>query len=89
MRRNTFFGRLFLEFVSVFLVVAPFSVYAEATGVSVSLKDDVTAMITSAKKMPHQIFIVDSSESMNSFAYSDYVDNCKDAEVNLNNDQRI
>ena len=84
MRRNTFFGKLFLEFVSVFLVVTPFSVYAESTGVSDSLKDDVTAMITSAKKMPHQIFIVDSSESMNSFAYSDYVDNCKDAEVNLN-----
>lgn len=83
MRKNTFFGKLFRKFVTLFLAIAPFSVCAAATGVSDSLKDDVTAMITSAKKMPHQIFVVDSSEMMNSFAYSDYVDNCRDAEANI------
>ena len=83
MRKNTFFGKLFSEFVPVFLVIALYSVNAAGAAIDDSLKDDVTAMITSAKKMPHQIFIIDSSESMNSFAYSDYVDTCRDSIINL------
>ena len=83
MRKNTFFGKLFSEIAAILLMIAPCGLYSDGTTVSDSLKDDVTAMITSAKKMPHQIFIVDSSDSMNSFAYSDYVDNCKDAISNI------
>ena len=83
MRKDTFFGKLFSEIAAILLMIAPCGLYSDGTTVSDSLKDDVTAMITSAKKMPHQIFIVDSSDSMNSFAYSDYVDNCKDAISNI------
>ena len=85
MRKDTFFGKIFTEFLPVAAVVmfSVFGLSAEGATLSDSLKDDVTAMITSAKKMPHQIFIVDSSESMNSFAYSDYVDTCKDGNSNL------
>ena len=81
MRKDTFFSKIF----TVFLLVISFSsgVYAEATTMSDSLKDDVTAMITNAKKLPHQIFIVDSSESMNTSAYSDYLDTCADGKTNL------
>jgi len=81
MRKSTFPGKLFLAFfVNVLLC---FSIAAEGVTISDSLKDDVAAMITSSKKMPHQIFIVDSSDNMSSFAYSDYTDTCKDGEANL------
>ena len=81
MRKSTFSNKLFVAFfVNVLLC---FCFAAEGVTISDSLKDDVAAMITSAKKMPHQIFIVDSSDSMNSFAYSDYNDTCKDGEANL------
>ena len=81
MRKSTFSSKLFAAFfINVLLC---FYVAAEGITISDSLKDDVAAMITSAKKMPHQIFIVDSSDSMNSFAYSDYIDTCRDGEANL------
>ena len=88
MRKHTFFSKIFAEF-SAFLIVLCFTLGVNAADdstsveLSNSLKDDVSAMITNAKKMPHQIFIIDSSESMNSFAYSDYVDSCNDGEITL------
>ncbi|MBO4705686.1 MAG: hypothetical protein J5647_08140 [Spirochaetaceae bacterium] len=44
--------------------------------------DDVAAMVTNAKKVPHMLFILDTSETMNSFAYSDYIEACDDAKHN-------
>lgn len=49
-----------------------------------SLVDDVTAMITNAKKIAHTTFLIDTSESMNQFAFSDYINTCADAEANIN-----
>ena len=89
MRKDTFFSKIFAGFISVFLIVLCFTLSVNAADdddkveLSNSLKDDVSAMITNAKKMPHQIFVIDSSESMNSFAYSDYVDSCRDGETTL------
>jgi len=85
MRKETFFSKILTGFVPVFMVVISFTagIYADDVTMSDSLKDDVTAMITNAKKLPHQIFIIDSSESMNSFAYDDYVDTCKDSLANV------
>lgn len=49
-----------------------------------SLVDDVTAMITNAAKLAHTTFLLDTSESMNTFAYSDYIYTCADARANIN-----
>lgn len=49
-----------------------------------NLVDDVTAMITTARKIPHTTFLIDTSESMNTFAYSDYIYTCADAKANIN-----
>jgi len=48
-----------------------------------NLVDDVTAMITNAKKLAHTTFLIDTSESMNTFAYSDYIDTCNDSKANI------
>ena len=56
---------------------------AASSSVSDSLLDDVTAMITNSKKLPHTIFVIDTSESMNTFAYSDYIDTCADGKANV------
>lgn len=50
--------------------------------VSESDLDDVAAMVTNAKKAPNTMFVIDTSESMNSFAYSDYIEACEDAKHN-------
>ena len=91
MRKNAFFRKLFLEFVSLFLVIGFCSVYAdtETTEVSDSLKDDVSAMITNARRIPHQIFIIDSSENMNTFAYSGAIESCEDMYHNVELSRRI
>ena len=60
-----------------------FGLNAASSTLSDSLKDDVTAMITNAKQLPHTMFILDTSESMNSFAYSDYIDTCADGKTNI------
>ena len=85
MGKNVKQSRLFLESTAVFAVVlfSAFMLEAVSSTMSESLKDDVTAMITNAKKSPHTIFVIDSSESMNTFAYSDYIDTCKDGEGNI------
>jgi len=85
MRRNAKQNNSFLKSAAVFAAVllSAFMLEAIQSTMSDSLKDDVTAMITNAKKLPHTIFIIDTSESMNTFAYSDYVDNCKDGIGNL------
>ena len=85
MERNVKQNRLFLKFtvISAVVLFSTFMLEAASTTMSESLKDDVTAMITNAKKLPHTIFVIDSSESMNTFAYSDYIDTCKDGEGNL------
>jgi len=48
-----------------------------------NLVDDVVAMITNAKKIAHTIFLLDTSESMNTFAFSDYINTCKDSKANI------
>ncbi|HRZ80009.1 MAG TPA: hypothetical protein P5044_08380 [bacterium] len=49
-----------------------------------NLVDDVTAMITTARKIPLTTYLIDTSESMNTFAYSDYIYTCADAKANIN-----
>ena len=73
MRRNAKQNNSFLKSAAVFAAVllSAFMLEAIQSTMSDSLKDDVTAMITNAKKLPHTIFIIDTSESMNTFAYSD------------------
>ena len=85
MRKNAMKNKLVLKSLSVCFAVlmSVFGLDAVSPTLSESLKDDVTAMITNAKKLPHAIFIIDTSESMNSFAFSDYIDNCKDGLANL------
>ena len=85
MRKNAMKNKLFLKSFSVFFAVlmSVFGLDAVSSTLSESLKDDVTAMITNAKKLPHAIFVIDTSESMNSFAFSDYIDNCADGISNL------
>ena len=82
MRKNSTQNKLVFKSVTVFFAVL-FSVFGLGAS-SESLIDDVTAMITNAKKTPHTIFVIDTSESMNTFAYSDYLDTCKDGESNVN-----
>ena len=48
-----------------------------------TLRDDVAAMITDASTTPHVSYIIDTSESMNVFAYSDYVHTCEDSLRNI------
>ncbi|MFO7735844.1 MAG: hypothetical protein R6W70_06460, partial [bacterium] len=50
-----------------------------------TLNDDVVAMITSARKIAHTVFLLDTSEAMNTFAYSDYLKTCGDAKKKINN----
>ena len=87
MKRNAMVKKVFLKCFSVFIAVFVLSsaLYAQEQDNtnSNSLKDDVTAMITNAKKVPHTIFVLDTSESMNTFAYSDYIDTCADGIANL------
>ena len=85
MRRNVIKNKLFLKSLPIFFAVlmSLSGLVAESPTLDQSLIDDVTAMITNAKKIPHAIFVIDSSESMNSFAFSDYVDNCADGIANL------
>ena len=73
MRRFVAQNKILAVFVSAFLL--PILLVA----VSESELDDVAAMVTNAKKAPNTIFILDTSESMNSFAYSDYIETCDDA----------
>jgi Tfp pilus assembly protein, tip-associated adhesin PilY1 len=76
MRRFLTQNKIWAVFVSAFLL--PILLVA----VSESELDDVAAMVTNAKKAPNTIFIIDTSESMNSFAYSDYIETCDDAKNN-------
>ncbi len=68
--------------VFVLLIFYPVSVYSAK--LDEGLIDDVTAMITNAKKLAHTTFLLDTSESMNTFAYSDYINTCEDAKRNIN-----
>ena len=81
MRKDTFFAKLFSKFIPVFSVIMLYSFCV--SGMGDDNVDDVSEMITTVGKQLHQIFVIDSSESMNSFAYSDYIDVCNDAESNL------
>lgn len=65
------------------LIVTVLPVILFSSQMDQNLVDDVTAMITNAKKLSHTSFIIDTSESMNSFAYSDYVDTCADSISNI------
>lgn len=79
-RQNKHFFKPALVLSAVLFFV---SELAAASAGSDSLLDDVTAMITNAKKLPHTIFVLDTSESMNTFAYSDYLDTCADGKANV------
>jgi hypothetical protein len=65
------------------LIVMTVPLFLFSSQMDQNLVDDVTAMITNAKKLSHTSFIIDTSESMNSFAYSDYIDTCADSLSNL------
>ena len=54
-----------------------------ATSMDEGLVDDVTAMITNAKKSVNAIYVIDTSDAMNTFTYSDYVRVCRDAQTNI------
>ncbi|HPS31110.1 MAG TPA: PilC/PilY family type IV pilus protein, partial [bacterium] len=69
--------------VQILIVLMPFLLLS--TQLDESLVDDVTAMITNAKKIAHTTFLLDTSESMNTFAFSDYINTCLDAKTNINN----
>lgn len=76
MRRFVTQNKILEVFVSLLLLQA-LLIAAESSDL-----DDVAAMVTNAKKVPHTVFILDTSESMNSFAYSDYIETCEDAKHN-------
>jgi hypothetical protein len=76
MRRFVAQNKIWAVLVSALLL--PVLLFA----VSESELDDVAAMVTNAKKAPNTLFIIDTSESMNSFAYSDYIETCEDAQYN-------
>ena len=82
MKKDARQNKRFLRPVAVLSAVLFFAFGLHAAS-SESLLDDVTAMITNAKKLPHTIFIIDTSESMNTFAYSDYIDTCNDGKANV------
>lgn len=73
MRRFVTQNKILAVFVSLLLLQILFAA-SESSDL-----DDVAAMVTNAKKVPHTVFILDTSESMNSFAYSDYIETCDDA----------
>jgi len=50
-----------------------------------NMVDDVQAMITNVKKLAHTTFVLDTSESMNTFAFSDYIQTCADSKANIDN----
>ena len=85
MRKNARQSKQFLKPAAVLSSVLLFvlGLHAASSSFSESLKDDVTAMITNAKKLPHTLFVIDTSESMNTFAYSDYLDTCADGRSNI------
>lgn len=85
MKKNARQNKHFLKPAAVLAAVLlfVFGLHAASSSFSESLKDDVTAMITNAKKLPHTIFVLDTSESMNTFAYSDYLDTCADGKSNV------
>ena len=85
MKKNAKQNKRFIKAAAVFFAVLffVFGLHAASSSVSESLMDDVTAMITNAKKLPHTVFILDTSESMNTFAYSDYIDTCADGKSNV------
>ncbi|MCK5807707.1 hypothetical protein KAH37_01850, partial [bacterium] len=53
-------------------------------GVDASLKDDVFTMIKQTRKIVHTMLLMDTSEQMNNFAYSDYLNTCADTKHKLN-----
>lgn len=75
-----------LKAISLFLLVTLlFSITSVLYSAQLdqNLVDDVVAMITNAKKIQHTVFLLDTSESMNTFAYSDYLETCKDSKANI------
>lgn len=57
--------------------------YLPATSMDEGLIDDVTAMITNAKKSINAIYVIDTSDAMNTFTYSDYIQTCADARTTV------
>jgi hypothetical protein len=68
--------------ITVFTAI-PLALYSSK--MDENLVDDVVAMLTNARKLHHTIFLLDTSESMNTFAFSDYIDTCADSKANIDN----
>ena len=62
----------------LFIVGFVFALSMTLVGEDASLKDDVFTMVKQAKKIVHTMFLMDTSEQMNTFAYSDYITTCAD-----------
>ena len=63
------------------LTALPNSLFAAS--MDEGLIDDVTAMITNAKKSINAIYVLDTSDAMNTFTYSDYNQTCEDAKTSI------
>jgi len=74
-------GRIYRVFFYLTIFLIPLMLISSE--LDESLVDDVTAMITVAKKIKHTTFLLDTSESMNQFAYSDYINTCEDSIANI------
>ena len=63
------------------LTALPNSLFAST--MDEGLIDDVTAMITNAKKSINAIYVLDTSDAMNTFTYSDYNQTCESAKTSI------
>ena len=80
--KNFKLGRTCRTFIYATVLLIPLMLLSSQ--IDESLVDDVTAMITVARKIPHTTFLLDTSESMNQFAFSDYINTCDDSLANIN-----
>lgn len=63
-------------------ILMVFVLQSVSEGLDETLKDDAFAMV-SATKMLNTILLLDTSEAMNNFAYSDYIRTCADSEQKI------
>ncbi len=68
-------------FATAVALLAPLASRASSPGES--LKDDVFAMIATSQVL-NTILVLDTSEQMNAFAYSGYIETCADAKSKIN-----
>ena len=86
MRKNDLKNGLFCGFTVLFALFFFFSLFAQEDNnpsLSETLIDDVSAMITNARKTPNTILLLDTSENMAAFAYSFSYTGCREYEANV------